>query len=69
MRMGEENRIYSPYLVFESLVAEVGPGIDQDYPSVIECDAGRSSIPMVARVSGGADSASTPWEGNSSRCA
>ena len=67
MRVSEQNGIYPPHILFESLVTKVWTSIDQDYSSIVECKAGRGSVPMISWVFGGADLAGTPRKRNSSR--
>ena len=65
MSVGKEHRVDTTDLVLKRLVAEIGAGVDQDDPTIVEREARGGSISMVSRVLRGTHLTRTPGEGNS----
>ncbi len=50
MSVSKEHRVDTTDLVLKRLVAEIGAGVDQDDPTIVEREARGGSISMVSRV-------------------
>ena len=50
MRVGKEYRVDPSNMVLKRLVAEIGAGVDQDDPTVVERKTRRGPVSMVSRM-------------------